>query len=49
LPTNFKGQPFANNPTVLSETFDEIIPPNPDDPAKQAIVITAKWDLQKSK
>jgi len=49
LPTNSAGQPAGNNPTVLSGTYNETIPPNPDDPAKQAIIITAKWDLRRSK
>jgi hypothetical protein len=49
LPTNFTGQPIGNTPTVLSGTYNEMIPPNPDDPAKQAIVINAKWDLRRSK
>lgn len=49
LPTNFTGQSIGGNQTALSGTYDEVIPPNQDDPAKQAIVIKAKWDLKRSK
>jgi hypothetical protein len=49
LPTNSRGPLVGNDLTILSGAHDEIIPPNPDDPAKQAIVINAKWDLRRSK
>jgi len=49
LPAAFAGHPVGPNPNILSGTFEEIIPPNPDDPASQAIITRAKWELKKVK
>lgn len=48
LPANAAGYPVGNNPNILSGTFKEIIPPNPDDPAHEAIITTAKWELKRA-
>lgn len=49
LPADGKGYPVGNNPNILSGKFEEIIPPNPTDPASQAIITRAKWELKKVK
>lgn len=49
LPASFTGHPVGNNPNILSGKFEEIIPPNPDDPASQAIITRARWELKKTK
>ena len=49
LPADAKGYPVGNDPTILLGIFEEIIPPNPTDPASQAIITRAKWELKKTK
>jgi len=49
LPAAFKGHPVGADPNILIGTFEEIIPPNPTDPASQAIITRAKWELRKTK
>ena len=47
LPADAKGYPVGNNSNILAGKFEEIIPPNPNDPASQAIITRAKWELKK--
>lgn len=45
LPARSAGYPVGINPNILSGTFEEIIPPNPNDLAGQEIITRAKWEL----
>ncbi|MES1214490.1 MAG: hypothetical protein ABUT20_03150 [Bacteroidota bacterium] len=49
LPADATGHPVGNNPNVLSGVFEEIIPANPQDPAGEAIITRARWELKKVK
>jgi len=49
LPADFNGYPIGANPDILSGTFQEIIPANPDDPAHEVIITRARWELKKVK
>ncbi|MGH2647078.1 MAG: hypothetical protein ACRDE8_05895, partial [Ginsengibacter sp.] len=49
LPAGVTGHSVGINPNVLSGTFEEIIPANPNDPSGAEIITRARWELKKVK